>query len=241
MSPLSIAAARTAATHLRPGRSTCALLLGLALLGGCADRHNVEVGAIPDDYRTRHPIIVSEAEQRMEIPVTQSQARLPGAVRDRVREFADRFLASGAATIRVMLPSGSANAAAAELASSEIVATLKREGVRHGRILVQPYLAAQLDGPTPIRLSYVALDARTAPCGRWPADLGDTSENKEYFNFGCASQQNLAAQVADPRDLLGPRAVGEVDAERRTNMLDNYRNGQPTSAVSPSSEVNYNW
>ena len=227
----------------RPGLrvSSLALVAGLTLLGGCADRHSIEVGSIPDDFRTRHPIVVSEAEEVLEIPIVSSETRLPGASRDRVRHFATRFLRSGSAAIRVLLPSGSQNAAAAELASNDVMRELKREGIKQERILVQPYQAVGLNGPAPIRLSFSTLAAKTGPCGRWPEDLGNTHENKNYFNFGCASQQNLAAQIADPRDLLEPRGLGEIDAERRTNMLDNYRNGEITSSDRPSTEIDYDF
>jgi pilus assembly protein CpaD len=217
------------------------LLAGLALLGGCADRHSIEVGAIPDDYRTRHPITVGEAEETLDIPVVSSESRLPSASRDRISHFATRFLRSGSAAIRVLLPSGSENAGAAELASRDVIRTLRREGIKADRILVQPYRTAGFTGPSPIRLSFATLKAATERCGRWPEDLGDTHENKNYFNFGCASQQNLAAQIADPRDLLEPRGLGEIDAERRTNMLSDYRRGAATASDRSNTETDYDW
>ncbi|KQT44504.1 hypothetical protein ASG43_14310 [Aureimonas sp. Leaf454] len=218
---------------------TLALLVGAALLVGCADRHSIEVGSIPDDYRSRHPIVVAESEKTLDIPIVSSEVRLPIASRDRVADFARRFKRSGSAAIRVLLPSGSANAPAAESASQGVLTALKREGVGSSRVLVQSYDATGLQGPAPIRLSYATLTAQTEPCGRWPEDLGSTHENKNYFNFGCASQQNLAAQIADPRDLLGPRGEGEIDAERRTVVLDDYRQGRVTASDRPPSEITY--
>ncbi|SKA21807.1 CpaD family pilus assembly protein [Consotaella salsifontis] len=219
-----------------------ALALGLAMaLSACADRNHVEVGAIPDDYRTRHPIVVSEAEVGLDIPVVSTEGRLSSADRERVRDFAGRFKTARATTIRVLQPSGSGNALAADLVTRDVVAALKANGVGSNRILVQPYPAADLGGPAPIHLAYVTLAAKTDPCGRWPEDLANTSDNRNYFNFGCASQQNLAAQIADPRDLLSPRGLGEIDAERRTQVIGDYRTGNPTGAVTPSSNVDYDW
>ncbi|MDE1996302.1 MAG: pilus assembly protein CpaD, partial [Rhizobiaceae bacterium] len=43
--------------------------------------------------------------------------------------------------------------------------------------------------------------------------------------FGCASQNNLAAQVANPTDLIAPRAMSPIDADQRSKVIDNYRNG----------------
>lgn len=44
-------------------------------------------------------------------------------------------------------------------------------------------------------------------------------------------QHNIAAQVADPRDLLGPREAGTVDTARRALTIDLYERGQPSAAV----------
>src|SRR6266404_5446738 len=50
-----------------------------------------------------------------------------------------------------------------------------------------------------IRLNYPKISAVAGPCGLWPEDLGPSInnknyfENKQYYNFGCANQRNLAA------------------------------------------------
>jgi pilus assembly protein CpaD len=228
-----VAARRTIA---RPAQ--CLPLLALLLAGGCANVHHVEVGAIPDDYRTRHPIVVSEAETAIDIPVVVSDGALSYANRGRVEDFADRFRASGADFIQVQLPSGSMNQYAADRVSHDIVKVLKGRRVARERVFVQPYPAPGASGPTPIRLAFTTLVAKTGPCGRWPADLAETSQN---HNFGCASQQNLAAQIADPRDLLSPRGVDTIDAERRTTVLDQYRRGDLTTSAPTETESEYEW
>lgn len=230
------------AARRRPARAVHLLpLAALLLAGGCANVHHVEVGAIPDDYRTRHPIVVSQAETAIDIPVVTSDGALSFANRGRVEDFADRFRASGADFIQVQLPSGSMNQYAADRVSHAIVKVLSERRIARDRIFVQPYSAVGASGPVPIRLAYTTLVAKTGPCGRWPADLADTSENKNYHNFGCASQQNLAAQIADPRDLLSPRGVDPIDAERRTTVLDQYRRGDRTTSVPSETESDYEW
>ena len=63
-----------------------------------------------------------------------------------------------------------------------------------------------------IRLNYPKITADAGPCGLWPDDLGPSIhnksyfENKQYYNLGCATQRNLAAMVANPADLVQPRA-----------------------------------
>nr|WP_304363816.1 CpaD family pilus assembly lipoprotein [Jiella sp. LLJ827] len=213
----------------------------MALVAGCGNVHHVEVGSIPDDYRTRHPIVVTQAETAIDIPVASSEARLTMSSRSRVEEFADRFRNDRIDTIRVMVPYGSANEAAAERVSHDVIKTLQKRKVARHQIMVQPYSAVGDEGATPIRLAYSTLVAKTGPCGRWPEDLSETSENKNYFNFGCASQQNLAAQIADPRDLLGPRGMDPSDAARRTEVIGNYRDGEDTTSDAMDAESDYEW
>lgn len=64
----------SALRKLKPMKPVLALLT-VALLAGCADR-GTTVGSIPDDYRTNHPIVISEKEQVADIPVGHADNRL---------------------------------------------------------------------------------------------------------------------------------------------------------------------
>lgn len=73
-------------------------------------------------------------------------------------------------------------------------------------------------------------------CGLWPADLGiapgaDDHLNRPSWNHGCATQNNLAAMVANPNDLLGPRRETPSDAARRQAAINRYRSGQPPHII----------
>lgn len=216
-------------------------LLAALLLSGCANVQHVEVGSVPDDYRTRHPIVVSEGETVVDLPITAHDTRLTYDTRLRVEEFAARFRQENAAALRLMVPVGAYNEAAARAAASEVVATLRAEGISHDRIVVSPYPANAAAGPVPIKLAFSSLRASAGPCGRWPDELSNTYENRNYSNFGCASQANLAAQIADPRDLLSPRGRSEIDAARRTRAIERYRSGGDPAPPRRESEVNYQW
>jgi pilus assembly protein CpaD len=81
-----------------------------------------------------------------------------------------------------------------------------------------------------MRLSFFGLKATVADrCGQWPRDLGIGSgaaedwSNKPYWNFGCAFQTALAAQVADPRDLVSHQAETPGDTELRTGAIKSLR------------------
>ncbi len=65
----------------------------------------------------------------------------------------------------------------------------------------------------------------------------DYFENQPYWNLGCAIQRNLAAQVADPADLMQPRGETPAYAMRRTTVVEKYRQGQATATGYPAADT----
>jgi pilus assembly protein CpaD len=89
-----------------------------------------------------------------------------------------------------------------------------------------------------MRLHYPKVTADVGPCGLWPYDLGPTydrehNENRQFYNFGCANQRNLAAMVENPSDLVQPRGETPIYTGRRTTALEKYRRGESTATVYP--------
>ena len=112
----------------------------------------------------------------------------------------------------------------------EIVSILAASGMPPQSIVVRTYPAA---GPTlaTVRISYPKIAAQAGPCGIWPEDIGpsfnrDYFENQPYWNFGCATQRNLAAMVDNPADLVQPRGETPAYAMRRTTVIEKYRAGR---------------
>nr|WP_246701798.1 CpaD family pilus assembly protein [Rhizobium terricola] len=207
-----------------------AILGATAILAGCANRDNMSTGAIPDDYRTRHPITLTEVEHTLDVPVASGDRALTAGMRDSIGGFASEYMTSSTGTIQIMLPQGSPNSAAAANIRKDIRAALTSRGVPAPRIIETTYQAGATGDVAPVRLSYVATTAITDQCGQWPEDLqNNTMANKNWHNFGCASQANLAAQIANPMDLVTPRAMAPIDATRRSTVIGLYREGSDTS------------
>lgn len=204
------------------------LVLSAAVLAGCGTKQDV-TGSIPDDYRTRHPIVLTQAEQTMDIPIARGDRHLTFPMRDNIRGFAADHAAKSTGAVQIMLPRGSSNAATANFLRKDIRATLTAAGVKRDRLIETSYDATGYGDSAPIRLSFFAITAKTGPCGTWPEDLVEnTMENRNYHNFGCSTQANLAAQIANPLDLVQPRGMTPIDAEQRTVVIQDYReNGQP--------------
>jgi pilus assembly protein CpaD len=216
---------------LRRNGLTVAVLAAATLLQACA-RDPMSTGAIPDDYRTRHPITLSEAQHSLDIPVSSGDNRLTIAMADNIKGFAQSYTATSSGVVQIQVPTGSRNSAAASILKRHVRSVLASSGVPSGKIVETHYGASPSGDAAPIRLSFIAMTAMTGQCGQWPEDLSDnTYSNKNWYNFGCASQNNLAAQVANPMDLVGPRGMSPIDAERRSVVIGNYRSGKTTATT----------
>lgn len=226
----------SATPYYRPAVSLIAAA-AVALLAGCTmpQRDSITVGAVPDDYRTNHPIVIAEKEQSIDIPVAASDRGITKSQRISLGGFLADYDRSAAPVLNIQVPAGSLNEVAAANASRDFVRYAKASGVPKGRIVVSSYGAQSFEESAPIRVSYVAMSAQTDKCGRWPADIAETTENKHYADFGCSYQNNLAAQVADPSDLVGPRKQTTIDAEKRSLVIDEYRK----APIITSTEINY--
>lgn len=200
-------------------------LLSLSACGGMG-KDTMSTGSIPDDYRTRHPIVVTDVEHSLDLPVSQGSSRMTINMADTVSGFAQEYRNASTGYVQIMVPHGSPNSVAASTLTRQVRSQLITKGVPSSKIIERPYQAQASGDAAPIRLSYVATTAVAGPCGQWPQDLAnDTSQNKNWENFGCATQANLAAQLASPTDMIAPRGMTPIDADRRMQVISNYRTG----------------
>jgi len=221
---------------LRTGPALALLAAIVAsLLAGCTRRDSITVGAVPDDYRTNHPIVIAEKNETLDLPVGVGERGMTEAQRVAIDGFLDSYDYSALPVLTITVPNGSGNEVAAADAAREFRQFLRSQGVPASRIRMSSYRAPAVDISAPVRVSYIAMRAQTNKCGRWPEDIADDSENRHYADFGCSYQNNLAAQIANPADLLGPRRQTEVDAEKRGIVIEEYE--QPPRL--PPSEIEF--
>jgi pilus assembly protein CpaD len=224
-------------------RLSGALIVLSTILGGChyASEQYVASGAA-DDYRLRHPIAITEATKTIVVFVGHGRGGLTATQRDDVMGLARRWVREGTGGVVAEVPVGSTNAKAAAATMGEIRSVLIAGGVPANGIATRPYHPADPQELTPIRLSYTKIAATAGPCGLWPDDLGPNidnplyNENKQYHNFGCATQRNLAAMIDNPSDLVQPRSETPPYTFRRTEGFEKYRQGNATSTAYPEAE-----
>ena len=230
---------------LRKRLRVAVLIAGASLaLGACNRTTNPEItGTIaPNDYRLRHPIVVQESIRNTEIFVGSARGGLTAPQRSDVAALGGAWLAEGTGVIIAEVPVGTPNARAAQESLREVRAMLGNAGVPPRGIQVRQYRPEDPRLFATIRLKYPRIVADAGPCGTWPEDIGSSIKNKgyldnrPYYNLGCSNQHNLAAMVANPSDLVQPRAEGQVYAGRRSFVLDKYRQGQATATVNPDAD-----
>jgi len=234
---------RTPLENHRSLRLLCALAAVSFALGACTyTTAEVVTASVPDDYRLRHPIAVEEANRSIVIFVGQGRGGLSAPQRTDVLGLARIWLREGTGAIVADVPVETPNSRAAASSFHEIRALLATAGVPAGGIVLRHYHPDDPRTFATIRLSYPRIAAVAGPCGLWPEDLGPSilnrrySENKEYYNFGCSTQRNLAAMIDNPADLEQPRTETAAYTARRTAAFEKYRRGEPSAIAYPEAE-----
>jgi pilus assembly protein CpaD len=140
------------------------------------------------------------------------------------------------------VPVDTPNAQAAAAVFREVQGVLMAGGVPARGIILHHYHPDDPRMLPTIRLSYPKISAVAGPCGLWPEDLGPSilnhgyNENKQYYNFGCAYQRNMAAMIDNPSDLVQPRRETPAYTMRRTEGFEKYRKGETTTTTYPEAE-----
>jgi pilus assembly protein CpaD len=219
-------------------------LAGLSVaLGACTNTTGeVVTASVPDDYRLRHPIAIQEADRSVVIFVGHARGGLSASQRADVFGLAQTWLREGTGAIVADVPVDTPNARAAANSFREIQALLAAAGVPRRAITLRHYHPDDPRTFAAIRLNYPRISAVAGPCGLWPEDLGPSmmnngySENKPYYNFGCATQRNLAAMIDNPSDLEQPRPESPAYTARRTATFEKYRRGESTATANSDAD-----
>ena len=200
-----------------------AALATILIAGSCSTTDPNSV--VWEDGARNHPIMVEPAYRDLKI---QFAGGADGMSSDDTIKF-DNFLADyrahGNGSLGISVPNGPASRAAITYFAERAAQT----GISRDKILVSTRDVA--NGDTRVDVTYIAYTARTQACGDWSENESYSLDNSTPKRFGCSVQQNIAAMVADPRDLLGPRRFDPADANRAGVIIENYEQGKPTAAT----------
>jgi pilus assembly protein CpaD len=201
-----------------------------AALAGCQSTPSDVTGsAYPVDVRDRHPVVLANAPRVLDVFADASRG-FSERERADVAAFVAEYRRYGQGPLVAQVPVGVSNASATRAAVESI------RGAAGVRVAVSTYRPSDPALASPIRLTFHRLQAKVgSTCGLWPQDLGvadaDFSySNKPYWNLGCATTSNFAAQIADPVDLVRGRQMTPPDTGRRMYNIEKLRQGQdPTT------------
>ena len=205
------------------------LLLLMVPLAGCTTDRIVPSGIALDDYRARHPIVIAQARTSIDVFPSMAQGKLDTHTAKQVFAFAEQYRDTGQGPLLILVPRGP-GVASRQTIVADMRRVLAAGGARSG-VQVSTYPIADPALASPVRLSFAGVKAKEVnQCGQWPRDLGSASsidgwENEPYWNLGCASQQMLASQTSDPRDLVSPRGEEQPDTEIRDRAITSVRSG----------------
>jgi pilus assembly protein CpaD len=201
-----------------------AAVLGCVLIAGSCSVGPTEPGGIAEDGAVNHPIAVEPSYREIKVGFAGG---IQGMAPEDAAKF-DAFLADyrahGNGSLGISVPSGAPSRNAITYFGERAAAS----GIARDKILVSTHDTAS--GDFRVDVSYIAYTAHTDACGDWSENLAFTLDNATPKNFGCSVQQNIAAMVADPRDLVQPRAFEPADANRAATVIGNYEQGKVTSA-----------
>lgn len=181
------------------------------------------------------PTVLDTWSSRVQVVAQPDEIRLAphptGLSGNQARALADlhaRWSLAEGGMITVAAPTGTQGQGAYRV-GADARAFLVAQGAPSDRVRLVGYDAAGApDAPVIVGFDrYVALTPR---CGGW-TPLNRSASNRPYSNFGCAVSANMAAQAANPEDLLRARPLDPADTGRRTTVQGKYRGGEVTSTT----------
>ena len=181
-------------------------------------------GMISEDGARNHPIAVEPSFRELKVQFAGGADGMSTEDAVKFDAFLSDYRVHGNGSLGISVPNGAPSRAAITFFAERAAAT----GISRDKILVSTHDAPSSD--MRVDINYIAYTARTQACGDWSENESFTLDNRTSKNFGCSIQQNIAAMVADPRDLLGPGSMGPVDTNRRAIVMEHYQKGEVTQA-----------
>lgn len=201
--------------------------ISLVALGAC--QHSEQEIAWASRVQTQ--IVAEEVTADLKIDTIIAGEKLGEMERDAVKYFTANYQQEGHGAVIISRPSNGPDDISAMRAAADARAVMLAEGVDSTRIAEGTY-----DGTgarsAPLIISYRTYNAVVPNCPDISNfDVAWTGSNLALPSLGCATAVNLAAQIADPSDLVGHQRMDPADTGRRQIVFSKYRNGEKTSAT----------
>jgi pilus assembly protein CpaD len=187
--------------------------------------------------RKSHDIQVVEDTVVLELAMNASEPGLPSAQTNQVSNFLADYISRGRrhGPLIVSVPQNSPWAAQLEQGAADAYSLAYKSGVRD---IKRSDYDSNGSSEAPMVLAYTAFRAIAPDCPSLASiNLSASATNDPHPSFGCATQANLAAMIADPADLLGARRSDPKDVMRRATVLNKYRAGESSATERSEAET----
>lgn len=181
------------------------------------------------DYRAAYPIEVESRTFTAAVRMTQNGDLWRIQEPDRLDVFVRDYMSRARTPLVVSTPPVEGEATDTRMRT--LLVHLVQWGVNPDNIEVQTGTSTAADRG--FVLSFRGYEAKVLECGDWSGETGFNPTNLPGTNFGCAYQRNIGLMLADPGDLVQPRALGARDAQRVDTIMRNYRQGKIIEAEAP--------
>ncbi|MCJ8323698.1 MAG: CpaD family pilus assembly protein [Rhizobiales bacterium] len=186
-------------------------------------------------FKNNHPIIVKQGQQQVNLVVPAQAGGLSSVQTAVAAQFILDYIDKGEGLFQIWQPNGNSNTKAVAAAHKKVRQILYDAAIPANAISYHKYDAFG-DDKAWLGLKFKRYYASVAKCGAGNQNLGTNYLNKNYQTFGCAYQNNLAAMISNPKDLISPSALSAASAERRQIIWSKYIAGVATGAAKSSDE-----
>lgn len=207
-------------------RSLAPLLLAAAL-GACATTPDPDAPRTMLDTWSERVAVEPHPD---EVRLATHDTGLSGNQARALSELFGRWAGAEGGEIVIRSPNGSDDPAGAYRTGVGAQDYLVGQGVPAHLVRLVGYDAAGA-ADAPVIVGFIRYSVSVPQCGGDWGNLTRSFSNEVPEAFGCAVAANLAAQVANPGDLIQPRPMTPASAQRRQDVMEAYRAGEATSAA----------
>ncbi|MEM6648829.1 MAG: CpaD family pilus assembly protein [Pseudomonadota bacterium] len=177
-----------------------------------------------------HPITVDQQTVSLAIPVDATLRGLSREMHQELDALMTTYRRRGHGPMTITVPSGGATEIDAQQTAANVRSALNMLGLSYSEMRGATY---RTGGENTVIVSFTQYIATGPVCGTFQGEQFSRLKNTRAPNFGCADQNNLAAMVADPRDLSRMQDIAPSNGTARAASVRTTRSfdemGSPTT------------
>ncbi len=162
--------------------------------------------------------------------VNQQRIAHDPALAARVGAFTHDFVNRSSSTMQVLVGAGNVDDATATEIAREAVRVLARHGVPSSRMDIKVISGNSNIKPGTVVMRYTQWAAVLPECAGMSSNVAVDYSNGNTPNLGCSIQRNIAAMIADPRDLNQPATMEMREGGPGEAVMRKFRRGEETKS-----------